>query len=337
MLACAELVAEKHGLGWAFCDTDSLALAKPEGMPRAEFEARVCRVIEWFEPLNPYHKPVSILQMEDVNFDAATGELIPLYCLAISAKRYALFNIDGKGRPIIRKASAHGLGHLMDPYGADDAAPGIPAPVCDLSKIGVKRWQYDLWYHIIKAARAGHPNQVRLDYHPKLSEPALMRYGATSPALLRWMGKYNEGKAYPDQVKPFGFMVAPTAKGEALCEPMIEAVDVIQRGRPAKRMFPKPIALFERDPALAAAHAFDRETGEPVPLAALKSYADVLRFYHLSPEEKFENGGPFDRGLTRRRHVVATGVVLIGKEANKVGEFGEGDPGSVAVAAFHRT
>lgn len=332
MLACAELVAEKEGLGWAFCDTDSLAIAKPVGMPREEFETRVRRVIDWFGPLNPYEKPGSILQIEDVNLDAITGELTPLYCLAISAKRYALFNIDASGRPVIRKASAHGLGHLMDPYDENDPASGIPAPVCDLSKIGVKRWQYDLWYHIIQSALDGNPNQVRLDYHPKLSEPALMRYGATSPALLRWMGKYNEDKGYSDQVKPFGFMVAPTAKGEALCEPVIEAVDAIQRGRPAKRKIPKPIAPFERDPALVAGMAFDRETGKPVPLSELKSYADVLRFYHLSPEEKFENGGPWDRGLTRRRLVVATGVVLIGKEANKVGEFGEGDPLIGAVA-----
>lgn len=334
MLACAELVAQRQGLGWAFCDTDSLAIAKPDGMPRAEFETRVRRVIEWFEPLNPYDKPGSILQIEDVNFDQKTGELIPLYCLAISAKRYALFNIDAEGRPIIRKASAHGLGHLMDPYGNDDPAPGIPQPVCDLGKIGVKRWQYDLWYHIIKAALDGRPNQVPLDYHPKLNEPALMRYGATSPALLRWMGKYNEGRAYTEQVKPFGFMVAPTAQGEAFCEPVIEAVDVIQRGRPAKRKIPKPIAPFERNPALAAVSAFDRETGNPVSLDCLKSYADVLRFYHLSPEEKFENGGPFDQGLTRRRHVVASDVVLIGKEANKVGDFGESDPTSSSTSDY---
>jgi len=334
MLACAELIAEKEGLGWAFCDTDSLAIAKPDGMTRSEFEARVRRVIDWFGPLNPYEKPGSILQIEDVNFDAITGKLIPLYCLAISSKRYALFNIDTSGRPVIRKASAHGLGHLMDPYGENDPAPGIPAPACDLSKIGVKRWQYDLWYHIIKAALDGHPNQVRLDYHPKLSEPALMRYGATSPALLRWMGKYNDCRAYSDQVKPFGFMVAPTAKGEALCEPVIKAVDVIQRGRPTRRKIPKPISPFERDPAMAATHAFDRETGEPVLLNELKSYADVLRFYHLSPEDKFENGGPWERGLTRRRHVVASSVVLIGKEANKVGEFGEGDPAADTVSSF---
>ena len=47
---------------------------------------------------------------------ALTDEIEPLYCLAISAKRYVLFNIGPDGRPIIRKASAHGLGHLNPPY-----------------------------------------------------------------------------------------------------------------------------------------------------------------------------------------------------------------------------
>jgi len=161
-----------------------------------------------------------------------------------------------------------------------------------------------------------------------------MRYGATSPALLRWMGKYNEGKDYPDQVKPFGFMVAPTAKGAIDLPPEMEVVEEVKRGRAKGFARPKPIAPFERDPALAAERAFDRETGEPVPLDELKSYADVLRFYHLSPEEKFENGGPFDQGLTRRRHVVASDVVLIGKEANKVGEFGKIDSMKDDVSIF---
>jgi hypothetical protein len=36
---------------------------------------------------------------------------------------------------------------------------------------------------------------------------------------------------------------------------------------------------------------------------------------------------------TERRHVIRTGIVLIGKEANRVGESGEADPifGAVAV------
>jgi hypothetical protein len=42
-----------------------------------------------------------------------------------------------------------------------------------------------------------------------------------------------------------------------------------------------------------------------------------LAQYHLCPEAKFLNGDFCDRGLTERRHVIATQLVHIGKEANK--------------------
>jgi hypothetical protein len=60
--------------------------------------------------------------------------------LAISSKRYVLFNLDEQRQPIIRKASAHGLGHLIAPYGSEEAPPNIPAPAVPLSEIGVDRW-----------------------------------------------------------------------------------------------------------------------------------------------------------------------------------------------------
>jgi len=39
--------------------------------------------------------------------------------------------------------------------------------------------------------------------------------------------------------------------------------------------------------------------------------------FHLHPESKFLGGKPFSRGTTQRRHVWATSVRLIGKEANE--------------------
>jgi hypothetical protein len=81
-----------------------------------------------------------------------------------------------------------------------------------------------------------------------------------------------------------------------------------------------------QNPARALSKVFDRLTGKPVRAEQLKTYADVLLQYHLSPEHKFDNGDRWDRGRTERRHVVATGFVWIGKEANQVGESGEADP-----------
>jgi hypothetical protein len=49
----------------------------------------------------------------------------------------------------------------------------------------------------------------------------------------------------------------------------------------------------------------------------LKTYAQALAQYHLRPEAKFENGDYCDSGPTRRRHVQATQIKYIGKEANR--------------------
>lgn len=329
MLALAERVAKDEGLGWAFCDTDSLAMARPEGMSRGDFRERAGRVVDWFEPLNPYEKPGSILQLEEVNY--YRGGMTPLYALAISAKRYALFHLDG-GRPLIRKASAHGLGHLIAPYGPDNPAPGIPEPSYPLPDIGVTRWQYDLWYKIIDAAMSDHPERVPLDYHPALAAPAASRYGATSPDLLAWMRHYNDGRDYTEQIKPFGFMLSYSAL-EGLLAPMPEPAiaDPHKRGRPRKQAARQPSAPFEHDPAKGAAGAFDRLTGERVPQDQLKTYADALRAYHLSCESKFSNGDAWDRGQTQRRYVVATIAELVGKEANGVDQLRLQQPRSAFV------
>ena len=186
MLAIAERLVQDAELEWVFCDTDSIAIARPDDMSENEFRSRAQSVIEWFEALNPYEKAGSILQIEDVNYRVDDRETIePLFAFAISAKRYVLFNLDINGRPIIRKASAHGLGHLLPPYSDADAPTSIPAPVVPLGEIGVERWQYDLWYKIIDAALNGHPDQVALDYHPALNQPAASRNGANQSAIAQ--------------------------------------------------------------------------------------------------------------------------------------------------------
>jgi hypothetical protein len=260
-----------------------------------------------------------------------------LYCFAISAKRYALFNLDADGEPILRKASAHGLGHLIDPYDEADAPPELPAPRVPLSQIGVKRWQHDLWLKIIQAALNGIPDQVVLDWHPALLSPAASRYTASSPQLLAWMNPWNDGKPYEQQIRPFGFLLSFMAKTGVFMPPRCleeSTVDTPKRGRPRKTGGCKPIAPYDSDPVRALPNVFYRVTGESIGPEQLKTYAEALAQYHLSCEDKFANGQFVDRGRTERRHVVATGFEWIGKEANRVGESGEADPVRSAVAAF---
>ena len=110
MLGLAETLAAERGLDWCFCDTDSMAFAKPNTMRQDDFARNVGEVVEWFAALNPYDFSGSILKIEDVNNSLNGDTPEPLYCFAISSKRYALFNIGDDGAPIMRKVSAHGFG-----------------------------------------------------------------------------------------------------------------------------------------------------------------------------------------------------------------------------------
>ena len=315
MLALAQWRAGQEGLGWAFCDTDSLALSKPDGIDDPEFHASATRVSDWFAPLNPYGFSSSILKLENVNFAPGAKNHEPLYCYAIASKRYALFNIDCEGRAHIRKASAHGLGHMIEPYGDDDGAPDFPPPLEGLmaGKDRLARWQYDAWYAIVSHELSDQASihRVQFDYHPKLSLPCISKFSATNPALLRWMDGFNDRLGYADQVKPFGLLYCLHAKARTPDFTGPEA----RTGRKQKDIH--PVAPFHPDREQAIAQAFDRVTGEPISRDQLQTYAEMLFNYPHRQERKFQNGGPFQHGLTQPRHVIAEAPHYIGKEADR--------------------
>ena len=323
MLALAESHGEAEGLDWAFCDTDSWALACPPGMPEAEFMERASRVRGWFEQLNPYSSGDELFKLEGYNFAIDAPEAVePLYCWAVSDKRYALFNLDGNGRPVLRKASAHGLGYLMAPYPPKKAPVCIPSPRVPLTEIGVERWQYDLWYRIVDAALDGHPEQVDFVGLPGFEGVAMSRYAATRPHLMHWFDTYNEGRPYTDTVRPFGFLNAYQVKSPAQRDPWSLPLRCDPRGKRESMAIwePKVVSPFDPDPAVAVTRCFDRETGEPVPVELLKTYQQTVAQYHLHPESKFIGGNYTDSGVLRRRHVqvpATDGIEQIGKEANR--------------------
>jgi hypothetical protein len=61
---------------------------------------QVDQIVKKFEALNPYNRHIisgSVLKIEDDNFDPKTGKQRQIHCLAISAKRYALFTLSENG------------------------------------------------------------------------------------------------------------------------------------------------------------------------------------------------------------------------------------------------
>ena len=314
MLGLAERGALDQGLDWAFCDTDSLAIANTAVLPTTEFIQRVQAVCAWFEPLNPYDVQGSILQLEKVDFpigsDGDLAKLRPVNCLAISAKRYVLFDRAEDGDVEIRKASRHGLGHLLAPYPDPDKGGRM-------DRLGVELWQEDLWKAIIAAFDAGKPDQVDYGGLRNFDQPAASRFGATNQTTLKWFSKYNETVPAAEAVWPFNFLLT------FQCKSSLELADADPQAlwTPSGRLNTSKLASrYSSDLINDQPPVFNRTTGALAAWSRLKTYGRALVRHHLHSEMKFLGGEDDARGVLRRRHVHAWAIIPIGKEADNLDE-----------------
>ncbi len=321
-LAIAERRATDAGLEWAFCDTDSIAFVRPDGLGRDEFEHRVRDIRDSFETLNNYRTPGKLLKLESTNRKLVDGkprdELEPLLCHAISPKRYVLFNVDRDGRPVIRKASAHGLGHLLDPYNEDEAPADIPPPALPLRKLEVTRWQYDLWYLVAEASLAA--REPNLETLPHLQRAAMTHYAITTPTIAGWFDYFNQNKPYHRQPRAFGFLISPVVR--AFDKPLGQA------GKPFHLIAPydktqsawatsKFIDIYSSRPYAISTHDYDHET------AKVASYRETAERYLTNPDPRRldANSKPCKRettGWLAPRHIKVIHIDQIGKESNRL-------------------
>jgi hypothetical protein len=317
MLAVLERSVTDAGGSYALCDTDSMAIVStPEGglIPcpggpdttsdgqlavRALSFDQVDEICERLAALNPYDRaavPGSILEIEHENHNDR-GERRQLYCYSISAKRYALYELDSAGNPQLVKWSQHGLGHLMNPTGDHD-----------------RDWIRELWQHELDRVY-----DVPSEEPDWLDRTALGRITVTKPTVLRAFRNYNEPVAYPDAIKPFNFML--TAQVASFAHPA--GVDpthfqLIAPWTPNPDDWPK-LEWINRD------HPDERYTAHPRDPDGprLKTYRDVNADYRTHPEPKSlapdgARCGWHTRGLLQRRPVTATRIVYIGKESNAI-------------------
>jgi hypothetical protein len=292
-----------------------MAIANIANLPFEEFKRRALRARDWFKDLNPYGEAKSILQLEKVNFPKEKkGDLTALdapLCLAVSAKRYVLYNRRDR-EPVIRKASGHGLGHLLAPY--DESPEERRARI---KRIGVPLWQEDTWKEIIRAAESDAPDQTKFMEMSGFDAPAASPYAATTPELLSWFKGYNERHPEGEHVFPFGFLLSLQAKSRL--EMMPENSEALS-DELWQRREPRPAAPYFKRAIDAKDHAFDRERDVPIPAAWLKSHGRSLVRYHMHEESKFWGGEYDQRGPLRRRHVRALSLKPIGKESDNIEE-----------------
>jgi hypothetical protein len=324
MLALLEACIAEAGGTFVCCDTDSMAVVAietgglvpcPGGELRSEGGKEAVLALSWeevdeirqrFSVLDPARSGETILKLESENYCRDSEDRKQLYCFAISAKRYRLFN--ELNRPELRKGSAHGLGHLLSPL-----PPGDPGSWIDL-----------VWTNILEKAIGG--SAVDYDW---LDRPAASRISATTLLMLHAFRRYNEGKDYQEQIKPFNFLIS--AYVAPFGHP--EGVD------PTKFHLVAPWADYPAH--YEQMEWYDLGSGQIQSIMTtddlgasgkvlVKTYRTVIDQYELHPESK--SLGPYGEicrgttvGLLRRRPIVSSGrPTYIGKESNRLEEVQSG-------------
>jgi hypothetical protein len=305
------------------CDTDGLFIAATptgrlvacpggdqhladgkKGIRTATWAAVERDVVAPFARLNPYDTDAvsgSILELEDENFEPATGLQREIECFSIAAKRYALFTRTPDGRPVIvgksddPKRSRHGLGHLLRPTPPD------------------QDWISEWWTRLL-CVELGLPEGEP----PWFGDIAAGRLTVTTPHEERAWRTYNQARPYPHRVRPWNFAMTAhpkrlrrgTAGPRSLTAPLQDT--------PAQRLATPWID--RHDPANSAYFARTSSTADHIPgTVPVQTYRDYFTEYRGHPEHKALGSDgkpchPWTRGLLRPPVVSATGVQRIGKE-----------------------
>lgn len=313
LLAMAEKLAADQEIDYVLCDTDSMAFARPDDMSRETFRQKVNDICNSFKSLSPYRNVTDILKIEDANYFNNQPE--PLYCIAISAKRYVLYNRTDEGYRI-RKFSSHGTGGWQKPASYQSSTS---EPCENVYKLGGHRWMYDLWYHAIGEIEAG-KTRVALINLSFLTEPALTKVTVSTTQLLKRF------KNIPD-IRPYSFMVML---------PSLNQFELLGRSH----------GHFTTETESNIIHQQNTQPYDPLKLKGIafyasfgKSYQDVqdrirrmdnnelitiehktlaecVAYYFSHGEAKAAN--PKNIGRLERQHLEIIEHIFVGKETNRI-------------------
>jgi hypothetical protein len=213
-----------------------------------------------------------------VDIDLLKQDKINQIFYGISSKRYVLYRYDGE-QIEIKDYKLHGLGHLTNP---------LPN-----KKIN---WQEEIWRDLLLL----HYNKIsRMDIDQKYTNLyAVAKMTISTSHVYSRFKVINNGKEWRDQVKPFNFFNLGFQTREA----------------DGKRV--KPLAPYSKDPQKIVHEPFiNYETGTIMQGSKFfKPLSRTIIQYADHPEYKYDG----NIGLLRRRLINVDGVLIIGKEANKI-------------------
>jgi hypothetical protein len=276
----------------------------------------VARTLECLKPYGPEVK-APFLKIEAENFIPGTKTRVQLYGLALSSKRYALFEKRPGRRIRIRRRLEHGLALYRPPAPAPSKNPDDPYP----HDIG---WTAEVWRRDIRKALGWAVGRSPIWFQA----PAIQQLSITSPSYLTALEEAHPPTTYADGPRPFSFMVAGQLAENAMPPAGVDRTRyrlIAPYSKDPDSWARLPwVDLYSRSPCSVTTHA--TEGGN---LAQLRTMGEVIRDHHHHPEAKCL--GPDGRvchgrtrGLLQPRPVVAASIQAIGKESHKVEEIEDG-------------
>ncbi|HZQ17468.1 MAG TPA: hypothetical protein VFA90_02015 [Terriglobales bacterium] len=361
MLGLLEHEVQKLNGTYAMEDTDSMAIVAteqggilpcPGGYQRTSRGKEAVQALSWqqvqeisqrFALLNPYDGDAgrgSILKIESDNRDPKSGKPRQVYCFAISAKRYALFLLESRRKPVLLRNSCpgcgwknsrdldrckkckrlnemnndedrwseHGLGHLLNPLEPESED---------------REWIAAVWLAMIRKSLGLQTRKLPFEHLP-----AVGQISVSSPAVMRSLKQFNHGKKYSDQIKPFNFLLSCHVR--AFGHPVganPEQFHLISPYNSDSRQWLKAMWIDQYSGKMyrITTKGFHGTRKS----ARVKTYGDFLEEYEVHPESKCADAtgntcGKQTIGLLHRRHVRVDFVKYIGKESNSLEdvEFG---------------
>lgn len=322
LFALLEHLGRDRGIRHALGDTDSMVFVRPNDMARNVFNQHIQDITVTFNRLSPYREDIPLLKLEDVN--VVDGDLEPLYVLAVSSKRYALYNKrwrdeTGQWRNDIklRKCTTHGLGSYINPPGYRSR---LPVPYAkDDEPICTARWIDDLWSLAIRQAESGPIN----DDTDMILEAEIYALLGDTPAIARetvstWE-VFQRVKNIPG-IRPFSFFV--TLPG---IEPWMIDERTRRTGKPVQV---KPelmevgyYAPFSTKMDEIMANLTRKDTHERVPFAPTAMLAEKVLHYFAHAEHKAYP--PHGIGQLQKQPVIAESLAYCGKETQTLYSYSE--------------
>ena len=323
LIALGKHLVERAGGFVCYVDTDSLCIcaSRDGGFVPCEFGPyvlpdgrRAVRALSWaqveairerFTALNPYDQSIenvrgSILKLEDENFvDKARTERCELFVYPIAPKVYALFILDERGEPVIRKCSQHVLGQYRSPIPGDN----------DPDRRDHRHdWIKAAFVREIRAALGKPAEAFEWERYPAISPLTMTTWSVFKP--------YRENK----ELRPFDFLAVGIVNDSH--NPVYRAIEEMRHSqscckspRPACALFGDLSKWREQDwRCLRCGESWNFDLRP-----RLKTYGDVIRHTIQGVARKrlcADGSEPTreSRGLTIPRPVHVETVTPIGKE-----------------------